>query len=165
MTANTTTERPLTWATAGPKVGFKISGGYYEQDAYDRPTGRVPIDLERGVGGGDPVDDWSRVIAGTEDEAGCQGKLPRGQVLSREAEGVQVADIIRKCKVFMMRVGCHDAGRGRTTRGFFFRKSARRRISLYGAVPGRPICPDRIREESTRRQGSFGRREWIGRNR
>jgi iron complex outermembrane receptor protein len=32
----------LTHAGVKGKVGYKISGGYYEQDAYDRPTGTVP---------------------------------------------------------------------------------------------------------------------------
>lgn len=32
----------LTHAGTGGKVGYKLSGGYYEQDAYERPTGTVP---------------------------------------------------------------------------------------------------------------------------
>ncbi len=32
----------LTHAGVKGKVGYKISGGYYEQEAYDRPTGTVP---------------------------------------------------------------------------------------------------------------------------
>lgn len=37
-----TTLAGLTVAGASDRVGWKISGGYYEQDPYDRPTGFVP---------------------------------------------------------------------------------------------------------------------------
>ena len=32
----------LTHAGASDRFGYKVSGGYYEQDAYDRPTGTIP---------------------------------------------------------------------------------------------------------------------------
>ncbi|RMH18487.1 MAG: TonB-dependent receptor [Acidobacteria bacterium] len=32
----------VTHAGAGPKLGYKVSAGYYEQDPYDRPTGIIP---------------------------------------------------------------------------------------------------------------------------
>lgn len=32
----------VTHAGVGEKVGYKLSGSYYEQDAYDRPTGIIP---------------------------------------------------------------------------------------------------------------------------
>lgn len=32
----------VTHAATSDKLGYKFSGGYYEQDPYDRPTGRIP---------------------------------------------------------------------------------------------------------------------------
>ncbi|MFN7964701.1 MAG: TonB-dependent receptor [Acidobacteriota bacterium] len=33
----------ITYADAKGKFGWKVSGSYYEQDPYDRPTGKVPV--------------------------------------------------------------------------------------------------------------------------